>query len=244
MNVSYRWLRELAPWLEGGPQQVADRLASLGAPADSVTPIGDALGDIVIARVIEAGKHPNADRLFLCQVDAGTGETLSVVCGAPNVRPGGLYPFAPVGASLPGGERIRKAKIRGEVSQGMLCSPRELGLGHDHAGILELDAAFEPGASFVDAVGLDDTRLELDIGADRPDLLSHLGVARELEGVGGVHVGALPGMDAPFLEDPQLASGEAVAEGGGVRIEIEDPEACFRFLGAVVEGVSVVPEAW
>jgi phenylalanyl-tRNA synthetase beta chain len=245
MNISYRWLRDLAPGLEDGPEEVADRLARLGAPADSATPIGAALGDILVARVEASEKHPNADRLTLCRVDAGTGATLDVVCGAPNVREGALYPFAPVGATLPGGVRIRKAKIRGEVSEGMLCSARELGLGHDHTGILELEGDFAPGASFVEAAGLEDTRLELDITADRPDLLSHIGVARALEGVDGVRIAAPPGVGAPLLDDPALESGGAEVASAGVRIAIDDPEACYRFLGAVIEGVEVGPSpAW
>ena len=245
MNISYRWLRDLAPGLEDGPERVAERLAALGAPADAATPIGERLGDIVVARVLESAQHPNADRLSLCKVDAGTGETLQVVCGAPNVRAGALYPFAPVGAELPGGVRIRRAKIRGEASEGMLCSARELELGHDHAGILELVGSFEPGAPFAAAAGLDDVRLELDITADRPDLLSHLGVARELEGVEGVRIPTPHGMVEPLLEGPELASGGASAEAGGVSLRIEDPADCFRFLGAVIEGVRVGPSpAW
>ncbi len=245
MNISYLWLRELAPDLEDGPERVAERLAALGAPADAATPIGERLGDIVVARVIASGPHPNADRLSLCEVDAGTGATLQVVCGAANVRAGALYPFAPVGAALPGGVRIRKAKIRGEASEGMLCSARELELGHDHAGILELEGSFEPGAPFVAAAGLDDVLLELDITADRPDLLSHLGVARELEGVEGVRIPTPPGLAEPLLEGPELATGGASAEAGGVSVHIEDPAACFRFLGAVLEGVRVGPSpAW
>lgn len=245
MNVSYRWLRELAPGLSGDAAAVAERLAALGAPADSMTEIGAGLADIVVARVVEATAHPNADRLSLCSVDAGGGRPLSVVCGAPNVRSGGYYPFAPVGAVLPGGTKLRKAKIRGEVSEGMLCSPRELELGHDHTGILELVGTYEPGAPFAEAAGLDDTRLELDVTADRPDLLSHLGVARELVGVEGVRIPPVPGTALALLEEPELASGGASAEAGGMRIEIDDPGACRRFLGAVIEGVGVGPSpAW
>src|SRR5690606_21712125 len=116
-------------------------------------------------------RHPNADRLSVCEVDAGVGVRVPVECGAPNVRAGAYYPFAPVGASLPGGIRIRKAKIRGEESRGMLCSERELGLGRDHSGIMELPGEYEPGESFVAAVGLDDTRFVVDVTPNRPDLL-------------------------------------------------------------------------
>ena len=107
MNVSYRWLTALAPELEGTPEQIADRLAMYGAPVDEIVSVGAEIEDIVIARVEGVRRHPNADRLSLCEVDAGTGEVFQVVCGAPNVRAGHYYPFAPVGASLPGGIKIR-----------------------------------------------------------------------------------------------------------------------------------------
>ena len=160
MNVSHAWLRALAPSIEGSAQEIADRLAMLGAPVDDVVPLGRGLDAIVSARVVSARPHPNADRLTLCEVDAG-GERLQVVCGAPNVEAGRSYAFAPVGAALPGGMVIRKAKIRGETSEGMLCSERELGLGREHGGIMRLDGDPEPGLAFVDVAGLDDTRLEL-----------------------------------------------------------------------------------
>src|SRR5688500_193660 len=158
MNVSYRWLKHLAPSLDLSPDEVATRLAGLWAPADEITPIGVALKDVVIARVKSVQRHPNADRLNVCEVDAG-GEMLQVVCGAPNVAADTLYPFAPVGASLPGGIQIRKAKIRGTESQGMICSAKELGLGRDNDGVLELRGEYTPGTSFIESVDLDDVRL-------------------------------------------------------------------------------------
>ncbi|CAA9363955.1 MAG: Phenylalanyl-tRNA synthetase beta chain, partial [uncultured Gemmatimonadetes bacterium] len=180
MNISYRWLRSIAPGLQGTPQEVAERLAMLGAPVDEIVYLGADIGDVVIARVEEVRQHPNADRLRLCTVNAGGGERLQVVCGAPNVEAGGLYPFAPIGATLPGGISIGKAKLRGEVSEGMLCSARELGLGRDHAGLMTLQGDFAPGTRFVDALGLDDYRLLIDVTPNRGELLSHVGVAREL----------------------------------------------------------------
>src|SRR5690554_1908923 len=130
MNISYHWLRSIAPTIAEPPAELADRLGMLGAPVDEITALGAELGDIVTARVTEVRPHPNADRLRVCSVDAG-GASLQVVCGAPNVVAGGFYPFAPIGAVLPGGMKIRKAKLRGEASEGMLCSARELGLGRD-----------------------------------------------------------------------------------------------------------------
>lgn len=246
MNISYRWLQELVPGLALSPREVADRLAMLGAPVDEVVDIGGELGDIVIGRVVAAGRHPNADRLSLCTVDAGGAETLRVVCGAPNVREGALYPFAPVGATLPGGMEIRKAKIRGETSQGMLCSARELGLGRDHDGILELHGELEPGRSFIEAVGLADHRLVVDVTPNRPDLLSHLGVAREIAAATGLEAHLAPAGDGDGGNDNVArirfdASGANAAEADGVTVSIEDAELCPRYIGLVIRGVNVGP---
>ncbi len=235
MDLSYRWLQTLVDGLDASPQAVSDRLAALGAPVDELVPLGEGLGDIVVARVLEAGPHPNADRLSLCRVDAGGDEPLPVVCGAPNVRAGHTYAFAPVGAFLPDGTKIRKAKIRGEYSQGMLCSERELGLGRGHEGIMELSGG-EPGEPLVPFLGLDDARIVIDVTPNRPDLLCHAGVARELaaDGLGTL---ALP----TGAQDLTLQAGEASASTGSVTIGIEVPDLCFRYLGAVIRGVTIGP---
>ncbi len=239
MNVSYRWLRDLVPGLELDPAAVAEHLALRGAPVEGMNAQGDKLRDVVVARVVTSGQHPNADRLSLCTVDGGSG-VVQVVCGAPNVRAGGWYPFVPVGATLPGDVQIRKAKIRGEYSEGMLCSARELGLGADHAGILEMEGEFEPGQSFVQAMGLDDVTLDVEITANRGDLLSHVGVARELasRADGRVVLPDIPGDPhgaVSYLEDP------SEARAGAVSIRIEDPDLCSRYMGAVVRRVKVGP---
>ena len=237
MNVSYRWLKALAPDLGLSPQQVAEKLASLGAPADEITSIGDALRDIVIARVKSVQRHPNADRLSLCEVDAGNG-VLQVVCGAPNVAADTLYPFAPVGANLPGGIQIKKAKIRGTESQGMICSASELGLGRDNAGVLELVGDYTPGSSFIESVDLDDVRLLLDVGPNRGDLLSHWGIARELVGQDNL---VLPDDDETIGFVQTTNDGKA----GTVGIRIDDADACWRYIGVAIEGVKIAPSpAW
>ena len=239
MNISYRWLKSIAPGLEGTPQELADRLAMLGAPVDEVVDVGGGLGDIVIARVAEVRQHPNADRLRICTVEAG-GEPLQVVCGAPNVEAGGRYPFAPVGARLPGGMEIGRAKLRGERSEGMLCSARELGLGRDHAGLLALNGDWEPGTGFRDALGLDDALLVVDVTPNRGELLSHLGVARELapRGEDGIELPAFPG-DRGY--DCRIVPARREGEAAGVPVEIEDDQGCPRYMGAVVRGVRVGP---
>ncbi len=234
MNIGYRWLTDLLDGLTASPAEVADRLAASGAPVDDIVDLGAGLAGIVVARVDDVRRHPNADRLSLCVVDAGGPEPLSVVCGAPNVRAGGLYPFAPVGAALPGGMCIGRAKIRGEVSEGMLCSESELELGHSHDGLLEIAGDAAPGTRFVEALGLDDARLVVDVTANRPDLLSHAGVARELAA-----------FDLGRLRLPEgerslrLEAGKSESRAAGVSVRIEAPDLCPRYLGAVVRGVRV-----
>src|SRR2546423_7200732 len=175
------------------------------AAVDAVVPLHQDLGDVLIGRVLEVKRHPNADRLSLCLVEAGAGP-VEVVCGAPNVQAGKTYPYAPVGATLPGGAKLEHRKIRGVESSGMLCSAKELGLGEDHAGILELDATAPPGSRFLDVVPVADHQIVIDVPANRPDLLCHKGVARELAAVLGGTV-KLPPIPAP-------AGGTARAGGG------------------------------
>jgi len=137
MIVSRRWLEDLLSRpLDAA--QVAELLTMRCCPVDGVVPRHRDLGEVSIARVLEVKKHPNADRLSLCLVDTGSGNPVEVVCGASNVAAGKTYPFAPVGAVLPGGFKLERRKIRGVESNGMLCSAKELGLGADHEGILEL----------------------------------------------------------------------------------------------------------
>ena len=237
MNASYRWLREMAPFAEGDAGDAAVRMALLGFPVEKVRRLRDALGDIVVARVLEAGRHPDADRLSLCRVDAGTGEELQVICGAPNVAAGVCYPFVPVGGTLPGGMKIRKAKIRGTHSFGMLCSPRELELGQDHAGILALEGDYEPGTPFLEALGLDDVVLDVEVTANRGDLLSHRGLARELAG-GDPTLRELQGVSRV---DASVSLDEVEVEIDGITIRNEASDLCRRIMGGVVRGVTVGP---
>jgi phenylalanyl-tRNA synthetase beta chain len=240
MNISYRWLQSIAPGLTGAPHELAERLAMLGAPVDEVVDLGAQIGDVVIARVEEVRQHPNADKLRLCTVNAGGDQRLQVVCGAPNVEAGGLYPFAPIGATLPGGLEIRKAKLRGEASEGMLCSARELGLGRDHSGLMTLRGDFAPGANFRQSLGLDDHLLVVDVTPNRGELLSHLGVARELapRGEDGIELPKFPndrGHACP------VTPGRRERDVAGIDVEIQDDQGCTRYMGAVVRGVTVGP---
>jgi len=249
MNISYRWLRSIVPELRETPGELAERLASLGYPVEEMVSLAEGLDGILTARVLAVRPHPNADRLSLCTVDAG-GEPLQVVCGAPVVKEGAIYPFAPVGSTLPGGMTLRRAKIRGEVSEGMLCSEQELGMGRDSSGIMELDIPATPGGSLVEALGLDDVRLEVEVTSNRPDLLSHVGIAREVapQGEGTLELPPIPGEDpsvAAAIEGLELRPAPAEAAPGGVAIRVEDLERCPVYLGLVLRGVQVGPSpAW
>lgn len=242
MNISLSWLSAML----GRPLDAADvahRLAMLGAPAESIEPLHQDLGDVMVGLVERVEKHPNADRLTLCSVNTGR-EVLDVVCGARNVQAGHQYPFAPVGAVLPGGVKLDARSIRGVASQGMLCSARELGLGTDHEGILELHTDAAPGTPLLQALPLADTRLRLDVGANRPDLLGHRGVARELGAVYGlpVKLPAVPGA-APEGLAPRRVERQGGA--GGIDVAIEDTAGCPRYIAAVIRGVRVGPSpAW
>jgi len=244
MKASLRWLSDLlgAP-LE--PAETRERLAMLGAVVDAVEPLHQDLAEVVVGLVLEVARHPNADRLSLCKVDAGGG-VLSVVCGATNVTAGRRYPFARVGVTLPGGVVLERRKIRGEVSEGMLCSARELRLGDDHEGILELESDAAPGTPLLAALPVADTRLEIDVGANRPDLLCHVGLARDLGASLGRPV-RLPELLAPAAPRPPRAvrAAGSAGETGGVPVAIEDAGGCPRYLAAVVRGVRVGPSpAW
>jgi phenylalanyl-tRNA synthetase beta chain len=164
------------------PAELRDLITMRVATVDAVERAGvdPALEGIVVARVVEAAPHPGADRLWVTKVDDGSGALLDVVCGAPNVQAGKLYPFAPAGTTLPNGVKIERRRIRGAISDGMLCSPRELRLGEDEQGIMELSLDARPGTPFLQVAPAGDARLVIDVMPNRPDLLSHLGIAREI----------------------------------------------------------------
>lgn len=239
MNVSLKWLKDLAPDLDTEVDRIVEKLARRGAPVEAVERLDEGLEQVVVGRVEQAGPHPNADRLSLCTVNDGS-QTHQVVCGAPNVRSGGFYPFAPVGTTLPGGLTLSRRKIRGTYSEGMLCSPSELGLGADHDGILELDGSPEPGTPLVDLLSLRDVRLDVEVTTNRPDLLSHRGIARELapEGESGLTLPDVPGAVAAEITYTRDGSS---AEVDGARVAVEDPDLCPRYLGGVIRGVTVGP---
>ncbi|WP_420462307.1 phenylalanine--tRNA ligase subunit beta [Candidatus Palauibacter sp.] len=241
MNISFNWIQELAG-LRGelrDPRILAERLTMTAAAVEKIEAVGQRLDGIVVARVLDLAPHPNADRLTLCKVDRGDGEVLDVVCGAPVIERRGLYPHVAPGGRLPGGFRIESRKIRGELSHGMLCSEAELELGRDKGGIMRLGDDLEPGVSLAGALGLPDTRLTLDLNPNRVDLACHMGVARELSG------SLAPRDFGGTRWTPEWRDGDAEAEGAGMRVRIEAPERCSRYMAAVVRGVKVGPSpAW
>ncbi|HVH09462.1 MAG TPA: phenylalanine--tRNA ligase subunit beta, partial [Gemmatimonadales bacterium] len=246
MILSRRWLEALLGRTLDA-RAVAERLTMHTAAVDAVVPLHRELADVLVARVLEVKKHPNADRLSLCVVDAGRGGLVEVVCGAANVQAGKTYPYAPVGATLPGGVKLERRAIRGVVSNGMLCSAKELGLGADHAGLLELETEAPPGSRFVDALGLSDEQVVLDVPANRPDLLGHKGVARELAAWLGVPVKLppIPGAPPPPSAPPQAVRQPQTGVVDGVQVRLEDPEGAPRYMIAVIRGVRVGPSpAW
>ena len=237
MNISYDWLRSLVP-VDFSAAELRDIITARCATVDELIELRSDLAGVVVGRVVEAGRHPNSDHLWVTKVDAGGTELLDVVCGAPNVTQGKLYPFAPAGTTLPGGLKLEKRKIRGATSNGMLCSARELGLGQEHDGIMELAVNVAPGTPFLEAVPVGDTRLVIDVTPNRPDLLSHLGVAREVSAATGVALAA-ERAHSPALQAP--VSVPASGRVGGVEVSVEDSEGTPRYMGAVVRGVTVGP---
>ena len=239
MNISYAWLKSVAPGLTESPEDLAERLALLGAPVEEITPVSAGLEDVIIGKVNSVRGHPNADRLSLCEVYNGE-EVVQVVCGAPVIEEGGYYPFAPVGVTLPGGLELKRAKIRGEYSNGMLCSEKELGLGRDQSGIMLLSGAVSAGQPLIEALGLDDVRMDVEVTPNRGDWLSHVGIAREVApgGVAGLALADIPGASSLDIE---VKSGEHEVSHGGVTIRIDEPEHCYRFLGVIIRGVKVEP---
>ncbi len=243
MLISHDWLRAFVPHGKG-PEEIRDRITAHVATVDAMERLRDDLRPIVIARVLTAARHPNSDHPWVTTVDDGTGAPVDVVCGAPNVTEGALYPFARVGTVMPtgnkGGILIERRKIRGAVSAGMLCSAKELGLGDDHDGILALDLVAAPGTPLLDVLSVGDIRYDVDVLPNRPDLLSHQGMAREIAAL----TGASLAMPAELGGEPKLsvaARDPREASSAGATIRIEYPEGCPRFMGIVIRGVRVGP---
>jgi phenylalanyl-tRNA synthetase beta chain len=227
VKLSVQWLRELVE-LPDDLERLCDDLTLLGLEVESVEAVGRRFPGVVVGKVLAQGPHPNADRLSLCRVSDGQTE-YPVVCGAPNVRAGLTVAFATPGAVLPNGLEIKKAKIRGEVSLGMICSADELALGDDHSGILELEEDLAAGTPVDRLWGWEDHCIEIEVTPNRPDWLSHIGVAREL---------AARYRTALIL--PDLGPSVEVADRDGDWTAVcEDEAGCPRYSGRLLRGVTV-----
>ena len=225
MKISLRWLRELCP-VTLADDQVAEKLTSIGMEVEGREKRGIGPG-VVAARVVTRSPISGSDHLSLCQVDDGAG-VHQVVCGAQNYAAGDVVPMARIGTRLPDGTEIRRAKVRGVESEGMLCSPRELGLSEDHAGLMILGHDAPVGTPIDALLGFPDTILEVNVTPNRPDALSHLGIARELSAITGVPVRVPPAQPAGKGELP-------------ARVDIEDTQRCPRYVARVIEGVHIGP---
>jgi len=231
MKVPVSWLREYVE-VSATTQQMADRLAIATGEVERITRRGIAdengnYGHFKVGRVLEAGKHPNADRLQLCRVDVGEPEPRQIVCGAWNFGAGATVAVALPGAVLPDGNRLEQANLRGEVSDGMILSEQELDLGTDHAGILVLSDPFEPGTPLADVLPLGEEVLEIEMTRNRPDCLSVYGIAREVAALFSGELKPPPGRDpgSPGAETPDIT--------------IEDYEGCPRYIGRLFRNVGI-----
>jgi phenylalanyl-tRNA synthetase beta chain len=230
MRVSLKWLRELVDVSLDVPALV-DLLDMTGTKVEAVHTPGAAAEGVVVGRILTKDRHPEAEKLWVTTVDVGRAEPLQIVCGAQNFEAGDLVPVALVGATLPNGVTITKAKLRGIVSKGMNCSASELGLGADGHGILVLPADAPVGVPFFEYHGAADTVLEFEITPNRPDCLSVAGVARE--------VGAVTGAGARVPASVPDESGEPAS--GSVSVSIEDPALCPRYAARLIRGVRIAP---
>ncbi len=238
MNISLNWLRD---YIDTGlsDTEIADKLTLTGLEVEEVTTSGTDFEGVVVGEVLSVKKHPNADKLTLCEVNTGS-ESVQIVCGAPNVAAGQKVAVATVGTvlpvELPDGNpfKIKKSKIRGEVSLGMICAEDELGTGTDHSGILVLDNSLKPGTPFAEVQGsTKDTVLEIGLTPNRPDAACHAGTARDLYAVTG-ETFTSPAEKVRLPETTHKPDGNP-----DVRITIEDEHLCRRYVGIVMKGIEV-----
>jgi len=234
MQLSYRWLSDLLG-VEIPLEKLLSTLTMAGLEVEDVHDLGVGSGKVVVAKILTKEPHPNADNLSLCDVQPGEGDPLRIVCGAKNMKPGDLVPLALEGATLPNGLTIKKSKIRGEASQGMMCSGRELGFTDDHEGLLILPPEEDGNSSIYKQGAGFDALIDIKVTPNRPDCLSVYGIARD--------VAAL--LDLPSVEIPATDSAPgsipAAVGSGGVTLQVEAAEACPRYLGRVIHGVKIGP---
>ncbi|MGZ6236125.1 MAG: phenylalanine--tRNA ligase subunit beta [Syntrophales bacterium] len=229
MLVSLRWLRDYVD-IRIPLGELVDRLTMAGLEVEEIKEIGPAFTNVVVARLLSVKTHPEADKYYVCEVDAGEG-THSVVCGARNIKPGDVVPLAKIGATLPGGYTIKSSRIRGVVSDGMLCSEQELGIGDDASGIMILPHDLAAGLGLAEALNLKDMVLDIGITPNRSDCLSIIGIAREIAAITG---SALKYPDTIVSEsEPDITSITSV--------DILDPDLCPRYSARIIKKVTIKP---
>src|SRR3954447_10124227 len=228
MKFSLEWLKHHLD-TTASAQEIADKLTAIGLEVEDVANPAEALAPFRVAKVLTADKHPQADKLQVLTVDAGEG-AVQIVCGAPNARAGMLGVFGPPGAYIPGSDLMLKvAAIRGVESRGMMCSSRELELGDDHSGIIELPEDAPVGARFTQYAGLDDPVFDVNVTPNRQDAMGVRGIARDLAAAG---MGKLKPLAVPQIEGAFPCP---------VPVRIEDPEGCPAFYGRAIRGLSNGP---
>lgn len=226
MKISLNWLRDFVSW-EGSAEELAKRLTTNGLNVESIEEFELAFPGVVVGKVLKREPHPDADKLSLCEVDDGEG-VKQVVCGAPNVRAGLTVLFARIGSRLPNGMKLKKSKIRGVESQGMICSAAELKLSDESSGIMELPDEPAAGTPADELYGYRDTVLDIEVTPNRPDWLSHLGVAREVAAISG-----------SMLRQPDAWSPPSSGGRPDFTVEIEDFADCPRYTAHVARGLMV-----
>jgi len=233
MIVTYNWIKEFVD-CDLPPEKLSHLLTMLGLEVERMESVGGGMDDVVVAQVVEKLQHPNADKLSLCQVNDGS-ETLTIVCGAQNFKAGDKVALAKIGAVLPGDFKIKRSKIRGEESFGMLCSEKELALSTESAGIMILPESFALGTPLFDALGAKDTVFEIGLTPNRADCLSVVGVAREIAAKLGKKV-RYPGLEV-------VETGAPIAEIASVTVEA--PDLCPRYTARHISGCTLAPSpAW
>lgn len=223
MKFSENWLRSHVP-TTASREELAATLTAIGLEVEDVTALGESLDKVVVARIVECAKHPEADRLQVCQVDAGNGERLQIVCGAPNARAGLVAPLAMVGANV-GGIAIKAAKLRGVESNGMLCSARELGIDADASGLLELPDDAPVGAPIADYLGLPDASIEIKLTPNRADCFGVRGIAFDVAAACDSEVVAFDASEVPAQHERTLA------------VQLQAGADAPRYCGRVIEGI-------
>ena len=234
MNISYEWLKELID-IPYTPEELSKIMTAQGMTVDGLKKVGMSYDNVVIGKLLEVAEHPQADKLHVCKVDVGD-EVLQIVCGAPGIKVGDTVPVAKIGANF-GDFKIKASKLRGVDSFGMCCAADELGISGDHESLLFLDSKFTAGTPFSTLLQGEDWIFELDIPGNRPDLLSHIGVAREI-------AARLSLTDEKYLNwqprKPEYPVNDLESK-DGVAVAVDDPELCPRYTARIIDNVKIGP---